>query len=74
VPFFQSWPCTPFLSTTIAVVIIGAILPFTAIGSAIGLVPLPISYVFWLCGILFCYCIAVQMVKIWFLKRFKTWI
>jgi Mg2+-importing ATPase len=43
VPFFQSWPCTPLVSTTIAIVIIGAILPFTAIGSAIGLVPLPIS-------------------------------
>jgi len=74
VPFFQSWPCTPLLSTTIAIVIIGAILPFTAIGSAIGLVPLPLAYAFWLGGILFCYCIAVQTVKIWFLKRFKTWI
>jgi Mg2+-importing ATPase len=74
VPFFQSWPCAPLLFTTMVIVTIGAILPFTAIGSAIGLVRLPLVYFFWLAGILFVYCLVVQTVKIWFLKQFKSWI
>jgi P-type Mg2+ transporter len=74
IPFFQSWPCAPLLFSTLAVFAIGAILPFTVIGLAIGLVPLPPVYFFWLAGILAGYCLVVQFVKIWFLKRFKTWI
>jgi P-type Mg2+ transporter len=74
VPFFQSWPCAPLLFSTLAVFAIGAILPFTVIGLAIGLVPLPPVYFFWLAGILAGYCLVVQIVKIWFLNRFKTWI
>jgi Mg2+-importing ATPase len=74
VPFFQSWPCAPLLFTTMVIATIGAILPFTAIGSAIGLVRLPPVYFFWLAGILVSYCLVVQTVKIWFLKQFKAWI
>jgi P-type Mg2+ transporter len=74
VPFLQSWPCAPLLFTTLVIVAMGAILPFTAIGSAIGLVRLPPVYFFWLAGILFSYCLVVQTVKIWFLKQFKAWI
>jgi magnesium-transporting ATPase (P-type) len=74
VPFFQSWPCAPLLFTTMVIVALGAILPSTAIGSAIGLVRLPPVYFFWLAGILFSYCLVVQTVKIWFLRRFKAWI
>jgi P-type Mg2+ transporter len=74
VPFFQSWPCAPLLFTTMVIVAIGAILPFSPIGSAIGLVRLPPVYFFWLAGILFSYCLVVQTVKMWFLKQFKAWI
>jgi Mg2+-importing ATPase len=74
VPFFQSWPCAPLLLTTMMIVAIGAILPFTAIGSAIGLVRLPPVFFCWLAGILVGYCLVVQTVKIWFLKQFKAWI
>ena len=74
VPFFQSWPCAPLLLSTMIIVAIGAILPFTPIGSAIGLVRLPPVYFFWLAVILFSYCLVVQTVKILFLKQFKAWI
>jgi Mg2+-importing ATPase len=74
VPFFQSWPCTQLLSTTIVVMAVGATLPFTSIGPAIGLVRLPPVYFLWLAAILFGYCLVVQAVKIWFLKRFRAWI
>jgi P-type Mg2+ transporter len=74
VPFFQSWPCTPLLFSTALIITIGVILPFTQIGSAIGLVRLPLAYLFWLAAILFSYCLAIQAVKIWYLKQFKAWI
>ena len=74
VPFFQSWPCAPLFFSTTVIVAIGAMLPLTPIGSAIGLVPLPSVYFFWLGGILVSYCFLVQIAKIWFLKLFKVWI
>jgi Mg2+-importing ATPase len=74
IPIFQSVACAPLLATTAVTMVIGAMLPFTAIGSAIGLVPLPLSYFPWLVGILLSYCLVVQAVKVWFLKKFKAWI
>ncbi|MBV9874644.1 MAG: hypothetical protein JO025_07945 [Verrucomicrobia bacterium] len=43
------------------------VLPFSLIGSAIGLVPLPPAYFFWLAGILLVYCSAVHFIKKWYL-------
>jgi Mg2+-importing ATPase len=74
IPFFQSWPCVPLLVSTVVTMAIGAVLPFLPIGSAIGLVKLPLVYFFWLSGILLGYCLLVQAVKTWFLHRFKTWV
>ncbi len=74
IPIFQSVACAPLLATTSLTMLIGALLPFTPIGSAIGLVPLPLSYFPWLIGILLSYCLVVQAVKIWFLNKFGTWI
>jgi hypothetical protein len=62
------------LFSTIIIIATGAILPFTMVGAAIGLVRLPLSYFFWLIAILCCYCLLAQAVKIWFLGRFKEWI
>jgi Mg2+-importing ATPase len=74
IPFIQSWPGGPLLISTISVMIVAAVLPFSAIGSAIGLVPVPPVYFFWLGGILLTYCLAVQVLKRWYLSRFKNWI
>jgi Mg2+-importing ATPase len=74
IPFIQSWPGGPLLISTISVMIVAAVLPFSAIGSAIGLVPVPPVYFFWLGGILLTYCLAVQVLKKWYLSRFKNWI
>jgi Mg2+-importing ATPase len=74
IPFIQSWPGGPLLISTVIVMIVAAVLPFSAIGSAIGLVPVPPVYFFWLGGILLTYCLAVQVLKKWYLSRFKNWI
>ena len=73
-PFLQSWPGGPLLATTVVAMVVAAILPFSWVGWAIGLVQLPTVYFFWLGGILLAYCLVVQAVKRWFLCRFKAWI
>jgi Mg2+-importing ATPase len=74
IPFIQSWPGGPLLTSTVIVMIVAAVLPFSPIGSAIGLVPLPPIYFFWLGGILLAYCLTVQVLKKWYLLKFKSWI
>jgi P-type Mg2+ transporter len=56
------------------VMLVAVLLPFSSIGSAIGFVPLPPVYFFWLGGILLAYCVAVHATKKWYLARFRSWI
>jgi Mg2+-importing ATPase len=74
IPFLQSWPCWQLLVSTVIIILAGAILPFTGIGSAIGLVRLPLVYYLWLSGILVAYCLIAQVAKSWFLRRCQAWI
>ncbi len=39
----------------------------------IGLVPLPLSYFPWLVGILFAYCVVVQGMKRFYIRKFGQW-
>jgi Mg2+-importing ATPase len=74
IPFIQSRPGGPLLISTVIVMVVGLVLPFSFIGSAIGFVPLPPVYFFWLGGILLAYCLAVHAIKKWYLARYKSWI
>jgi P-type Mg2+ transporter len=70
VPFFQSRASLPMLLITATVMCIGMYLPFSPIASSLGFVPLPAIYFLWLAGILTCYCVLTQLVKIWFIKKY----
>ena len=74
IPFVQSCPGGPLLISTVIVMMVAVLLPVSFIGSAIGFVPLPSGYFFWLGGILSVYCLAVHVIKKWYLARFKSWI
>ena len=74
IPFIQSNASWPVTSLTFFIMGIGVILPFTGIGSSIGLVPLPWSYFPWLIGILVAYCILTQVIKQWYIKKFESWL
>ena len=74
IPFVQSCPGGPLLISTVIVMMVAVLLPVSFIGSAIGFVPLPSGYFFWLGGILSLYCLAVHVIKKWYLARFKSWI
>ena len=73
IPFFQSTAALPVLLATGLVCALGIYLPFSPIGSMIGLTPLPLAYFPWLVGILLAYCILTQGVKTLYVRRFGQW-
>ncbi len=56
--------------TTLAVMAVGAWLPYSPFAVALGLVPLPAVYWVWIAGFLLTYAVLTHVVKIWFIKRF----
>lgn len=74
IPFIQSHPSLPLLLTTLVVMVTGLIIPYSFIGHAIGMVPLPYSYLLWLIPILLAYCSATQGVKVWYMRKFQAWL
>ena len=51
----------------------GIYLPFSPVGEAIGLQPLPLTYFPWLAGTLLCYCLVAQTMKTIYIRRFGQW-
>ena len=70
IPFFQSRAAFPMLMITATVMGIAMYLPFSAIATSIGFVPLPAVYFVWLAFILTCYCLLTQFIKTWFIKKY----
>jgi Mg2+-importing ATPase len=70
IPFIQSRASKALLFASIAIVIVGAILPYSPLAGALGLVPLPPLYWLLLLGMLICYVVLTQIVKTWFIRRF----
>jgi len=74
IPFFQSMPAAPVMLLTIIIMAIGIYIPFSPLGAHVGLVPLPIKYFKYLALTLLGYCFVTQVVKFWYIKRFKQWL
>ena len=67
----KSRPSTALIFTSLAIVIIGAvIIPFSALGGPFGFVKPPMQYYEILIGMLAAYLIMVQIVKTWFIKKY----
>nr|WP_246873609.1 cation transporting ATPase C-terminal domain-containing protein [Paenibacillus dendritiformis] len=74
IPFVQSMASTPVLVLTGLVMACGIALPYTGMGAAIGLVPLPLSFFPWLIATLLCYCALTQTIKTWYIRKFGEWL
>ncbi|WP_293915319.1 MULTISPECIES: magnesium-translocating P-type ATPase [unclassified Sphingobacterium] len=74
IPFIQSWATAPVVAMTSLVIALGMLIPFLPIASILGMQPLPWTYFPWLIGILFSYCLLTQVVKNWYIRRFKEWL
>ena len=72
IPFIQSRASWQLTMTTILIMLIGAILPYSPLAAPLGFVPLP--WQFWpiLAATLLCYVGLTQLIKSWMVK--KNWI
>ena len=72
IPFVQSRASWQLSMTTILIMLIGGVLPYTPLASALGFVPLP--FLFWviLAITLICYLALTQVIKSWMVR--KKWI
>lgn len=73
IPFVQSTAAFPVIVMTLLIMIVGIYIPFSPIGSLIGLAPLPWSYFPWLIATLLSYCFVAQLMKRIYIKRFGQW-
>ena len=70
VPFYHSRPNRLLTASTILIVAIACILPFTPVGSIFGFTPLPASFYAVLAGLVISYLVIVELVKRWFYKKY----
>jgi P-type Mg2+ transporter len=71
-PFVQSRASWQLTMTTLLIMLIGAVLPYTPIAAPLGFVPLPGLYWPLLLGTLLCYVGLTQAVKTWLIR--KAWV
>lgn len=74
IPFIQSRAAAPLLLSTLSLMAVGMVIPFTSFGRAVGMVHLPLVFFGWLALILLAYCALVQVVKTWYMRKFGTWL
>ena len=70
IPFFGSRASVPMTFTTLAIMVIGAWLPYSPFAGSLSLVPLPAVYWAWIAAFLASYAVLTHFVKTWFFKRF----
>jgi Mg2+-importing ATPase len=71
-PFVQSRASWQLSMTTILIMMIGGILPYSPLGAPLGLVPLPPLFWALLAVTLLCYLALTQVIKSWMVR--KKWI
>lgn len=74
IPFIQSRATAPVMISTLIVMSLGLIIPFTGFGHSIGFVSLPGSYFPLLVLVLVGYMATMQVVKTLYIRKFREWI
>jgi P-type Mg2+ transporter len=72
IPFIQSRASWQLTMTTLAIMAVGAVLPFTPLATYLGFVPLPWEFWPFLAVTLVCYVALTQVIKQWMVR--KQWI
>ena len=73
-PFIQSNAHKAVYISSILLIITGILVPFTPLGTAIGLAPIALKYIFMIFGVTFLYCIVASYAKKIYIKKYKEWI
>lgn len=70
IPFFQSIASPFLLTTTVLVMAVGALLPYSPFAAYFGFVPLPPIYWAWIAGFLLAYSVLTHYVKTLFHRKY----
>ena len=73
-PFIKSNAHKAVYISSISLIIIGLLIPFTVLGELIGLVPLGFNHVLMIACVTFLYCIVAGFAKKAYIKKYKEWI
>lgn len=74
IPFIESHAAAPLILLTLAGIAVVTIIPFSSLGTWLGLAPLPPIYFVWLIVLIFGYMVLVTFVKLIYIKRYKTFL
>ncbi|WP_297518559.1 magnesium-translocating P-type ATPase [uncultured Clostridium sp.] len=72
IPFIQSNPSWIFNLSIVGALLVGWILPYTAIGHAMGMVYITPWYILYIFGLMILLCILTQFVKRLYIRSFKA--
>ena len=70
IPFIESWPSPFLIFTSIYIVSIALVLPYTPLGAYFKFVMPPATFFLFLVGIVGLYLWSVQSLKVWFIKKY----
>lgn len=73
-PFIESRASVPVVITTVLLMFVAIIVPFTPLGSMIGLVAIEAKFIVMIFVVSFLYCIIASIAKKIYLKIYKEWI
>ena len=74
IPFIQSNAHKFVYLSSILLIIVGLIVPFTPLGSIIGLVPIQAKYIVLIFAVTFLYCLLALVAKKVYIKKYHEWI
>ena len=74
IPFIQSNAHKAVYISSITLIIIGLIVPFTGLGAMIGLIPIAIKYIFLIFAVTLLYCFVALFAKKIYIKKYGEWI
>ena len=74
IPFIQSNAHKMVYFSSIALCVLGILVPFTWLGNVIGLIPIPLPYMSIIIGIPILYCFVAMFAKKIYIKKYGEWI
>ena len=74
IPFIQSNAHIAVYISSISLIIIGLVVPFTGLGAMIGLVPIAAQYIFLIFAVTILYCFVALFAKKIYIKKYGEWI
>ena len=74
IPFIQSNAHKAVYISSISLIVIGLVVPFTGLGAMIGLVPIAAQYIFLIFAVTILYCFVALFAKKIYIKKYGEWI